>query len=458
MGWRGVFLLLLAVTFLGCASSPTEDRAHHGLAPSLHISSLSGEHDVAQAAYMAPLEPLPEGAHPLSFYVEAALSRNPEIQAADRRVAAQAEVVPQVTSLPDPILSDLNWPSDNQAPQTAAGRVTNSLFLAQQFPWFGKLRLRGEVAKLETRIALTQLAEKQLKVIEEVKLAYFDIYFDFRALQILDESARILQADFPKAGVGKSAKLDIVRAQVELEKIEFQRVGFWQRLRQAQANLAKALATTPQADLRVADIPELPVVRQQLDQLYEMGLIARPELQGRIHAVTQDERLVELARLNYFPDVMVGFAWSDVTRKDALSKTANGEDSLGIAVGINLPVWQSKLRAGVREAENRTLENQRRYEAARDDMFRLIRQLTVQALAEKEQAELLRNELVPKARQALNLAVEGYRASTVDPVRVVDNWLQFTNLTLELARLESSIGKTMASLERVVGQQLTPLR
>jgi hypothetical protein len=42
-------------------------------------------------------------------------------------------------------------------------------------------------------------------------------------------------------------------------------------------------------------------------------------------------------------------------------------------------------------------------------------------------------------------------------VRVVDNWLRLTNVLLELASLETSIGKTMAALERIVGVQMTPL-
>jgi outer membrane protein TolC len=208
----------------------------------------------------------------------------------------------------------------------------------------------------------------------------------------------------------------------------------------------------------VARIPDVSIVSEELDQLYQVALISRPELQGRIHTVSQDERLVELARLNYFPDVTLGFPWSDLTRDGAIAKTANGENSLGIAVGINLPIWQPKLRAGVREAQSRTLENQRLYDAARDEMFRVIRHLTLQALSQKEQMALLRKEIVPKARQALSLAIEGYRAGNVDPVRVVDNWLQLTNVLLELARVETSIGKTMASLERIVGKQLTPLR
>ena len=250
----------------------------------------------------------------------------------------------------------------------------------------------------------------------------------------------------------------MVRAQVELSKLQNQRIELRQKLKQAQADLAKSLSTTPQADLKVAGTPDLPIVSEELDQLYKVAVISRPELQGRMHAVSQDERLVDLARLNYFPDVTVGLAWSDLTRDGALSKTANGENSLGVVMGINLPIWQSKLRAGVRESRSRTAENQRLYDAARDEMFRVIRRLTVQALAQKEQMELLRTEIVPKGRQALTLAIEGYKAGNVDPVRVVDNWLQLTNILLELARVETSIGKTMASLERIVGKQLTPLR
>jgi outer membrane protein, heavy metal efflux system len=175
MWLRAGFVSVLSATFLGCANVPSDNLAYLGSLPVFStpsaLASGAAAPQIAQAAATVPETPLAAGEHSLSFYVQAALARNPEIQAADRHVAAQAEVVPQVTSLPDPFLTDVGWPSANQDVQTAAGRVTSSLVLAQQFPWFGKLRLRGEVAKLETKIALTQLAETQLKVIEEVKLA-----------------------------------------------------------------------------------------------------------------------------------------------------------------------------------------------------------------------------------------------------------------------------------------------
>jgi outer membrane protein TolC len=227
---------------------------------------------------------------------------------------------------------------------------------------------------------------------------------------------------------------------------------------QAQADLAKILSTSPESNLTTADALDLPAVPEQLDRLYQAALISRPELQERLQTIARDERLVELARLNYYPDVTVGVVWFDVVANNSLSKTANGENAVGIALGVNLPIWQRKLQAGVREAQNRTARSARLYQSSRDETLRLIRRLTVQAHSQEQQVELYRKELVPSAEEALRIAHEGHKAETVNPVRVVDNWLQLMTLRLQLARLEASLGQTLASLERVVGEQLTQMK
>jgi len=454
-------LSFLICSMVGCAHPSVKDREHRETVGALRAAPIAYPPQVP--VMVPPEEPPLEGEHPIDFYMQAALKRNPEILAAERHAAAEAEVAPQVSSLPDPLLSDVGFPSSNQTVQTAAGRVTNIVVLAQQFPWCGKLRLRGEAANLETKIALTQLAESQLKVVEEVKLAYYNIYLNQRSLRIIDDSDRLLRADFIEpakagAGAGKTTRLDLLRSQVELAKLQDQRIEFGQQLKQAQADLAKALSTSPEADLRVADAPDLPAVPEQLERLYQVALISRPELQGKLQAVSRDERLVELARLNYYPDVLIGVTWYDLTTNHALSSTANGENSLGIAVGINLPIWQRKLRAGVREAQNRTAESARLYQASRDEMLRLIRRLTVQARAQDQQLELFNKVLLPEAERALSRASERYKTGNVNPVRVIDNWLQLVNFRLKEASLQATLGQTLASLERIVGEQLTRLK
>jgi outer membrane protein TolC len=368
-------ILSLVLEFLaGCAKSHVDDQAYRERVQALCAAPAACRPQIPSA--VPPEEPPLEGEHAIDFYVQAALTRNPDILAAERQVAVQAEIVPQVTTLPDPVASGFLFPSSHQTLQTAAGRVVNTLTVTQQFPWCGKLRLRGEAAKLDTKIALTQLAETQLKVIEAVKLAYYDIYYNKRALGILDISERDLRRDFidpARAGVTNTPKLDLLRGEVELVKLQNQRIDLQQRLRQAQADLAKLLSASPDTDLTTAQALDLPPVPEQLDKLYQAALISRPELEGKLQTITRDERLVELARLNYYPDVTVGLVWFDVSAHQALSPIADGENGLGLSLGITLPIWQRKLRAGVREAQNRTAKDIRLYQASRDETLRLIR-------------------------------------------------------------------------------------
>lgn len=453
-------ILSLVLEFLaGCANSRANDQAYHERVDALCAAPAACSPQIPSA--VPPVEPPLEGEHSLDFYVQAALTRNPDILAAERQVAVQAEIVPQVTTLPNPVATGAVFPSSNQTIQTAAGLIVNTLIVTQQFPWCGKLRLRGEAAKLDTKIALTQLAETQLKVIEAVKLAYYDIHFNKRALSIIDNSEREFRRDFidpARAGVTNTPKLDLLRGEVELVKLQNQRIDLQQRLRQAQADLAKLLSASPETDLTPAPALDLPPVPEQLDKLYQAALISRPELESKLQTITRDERLVELARLNYYPDVTVGFTWYNVSAHHALSPIANGENGLGIALGITLPIWQRKLQAGVREAQNRAAKDARLYQASRDETLRLIRRLTVQAHSQEQQLELHRKELVPTAEQTLSIAHEGHQTGKVNPVRVVDNWLQLLNMRLQQARLETSLGQTLASLERVIGEQLTQLR
>ena len=452
-------ILSLVLEFMaGCTNSHVDDQAYRERVHALCAAPAACRPETPSA--VPPVEPPLEGEHAIDFYVQAALTRNPDILAAERQVAVQAEIVPQVTSLPDPVASGYLFPSLNQTLQTAAGRIANTLVVTQQFPWCGKLRLRGEAAKLDTKIALTQLAETQLKVIEAVKLAYYDIYFNKRALKIIDNSESELRRDFidpARAGVTNTPKLDLLRGEVELVKLQNQRIDLQQRLRQAQADLAKLLSASPETDLTSAQALDLPPVPEQLDKLYQAALISRPELEGKLQAITRDERLVELARLNYYPDVTVGLVWFNVLKDHAFSPIANGENGLGISLGITLPIWQRKLRAGVREAQNQTAKDVRLYQASRDETLRFIRRLTVQAHSQEQQLVLHRKELVPTAEQTLRIAHEGHQTGKVNPVRVVDNWLQLMNMRLQLAHLETSLGQTLASLERVIGEQLTHL-
>lgn len=445
-------LLLVA----GCATAPPPPE-HEYAEVAGHIALAACAGDVAAPATL-PLEAELAGAHPVAFYLRIALERSPEILAAQRRVAAEAERIPQVTALDDPTLTDTFWPFPNNSLQTAAGRLPNTLSIQQRFPWLAKLRVRGEVVEQETKMALTQLAQAQLRVAQEVRLAYYDVAYYQEAIRITEENERLLQelvafAEI-RVTVGGSAQ-DVLRAKLELDKLREQLIVLRRQLRQSQADLAALLHASPELEpLAETPLPPLPAP-ETVDQLYEIAVRCRPELQQQLHAIVRDQRRRELAALQYYPDFLAGAGWSAVTANNAVAaRTANGHDNFNFTVGVSLPIWRDKLRAGVREAEHRVVEAARRYDAERDDTFRQIRRLIAQIDAVEKQLTLFRQSIVPRAKQTLDVSISDYRVGKVDFLQVIDNYTEWLMFQIQVVRLEANLGQALASLERVVGCQL----
>ena len=462
MKCRGRVAIAVIASVAGCASSPQSDP--HYVATEQNIHQVL-HHQVSHVPELIQTDAEVEGEHSLGFYVQMALGQNPEILAAQRAINASSAVIPQVVSLDDPMLVDTLQPFDNYSVQTAAGRAPNTLSLSQKFPWFGKLDARGQVAEQEVQIAMTRLAQAELKVTEDVRLAYYEMQFSQRAIAITDEDAALLR-DLLKIAearyrTGAASQQDVLRAQVELNRIDDRLITLRRQLRQSQADLAKVLHTSPESNLLATSDVEIPSVPEQIEQLYQMAAECRPELQERFYAMQKSQRARNVAELNYFPDITAGLGWQAVTTNDAISPVSNGNDNLMMTVGVSLPIWRDKLDAGVREWEQRSLENARRYESTLDDTFRMIRRLTVQIDAIHQQLDLFKGSMIPKTEQALRVSTADYRVNKVDFQQLLDNWSDLLMFHLQVARLEASLVQTLASLERVVGCELasapTPL-
>jgi len=64
---------------------------------------------------------------------------------------------------------------------------------------------------------------------------------------------------------------------------------------------------------------------------------------------------------------------------------------------------------------------------------------------------LFRDDILPKARQTLEVSIRAYNVGEVDFLQLVDNWHQLFRYQVSYHRLEASLRQTLAELERVVG-------
>ena len=405
---------------------------------------------------------LPEdlaGPQPVEVYIHRALCENRTVQAAYHNVQSLKYRLPQVTALDDPVASNVVFPIPSAAPQySLMGYNPYNLTLAQQFPWFGTLRLRGEAAGHDVQVALAELAAAQLDSVAAVKRAYYNLFAALKADEILAENRKILE-DFRSIAQQRlksgGPQQDVLRAELLISELDRERATNQQAIAAARASLARQVHVRPDTELKT--LPELPKasVPRELDRLSSLALETRPELRGRLAAVARDEKAVELARKRFYPNITLGLTYMDMEKTNAVTpKTASGQPNVGLFVGFNLPVHHKKYQAGVLEAEERARADAKLYEAQRDEAFSEIQDFMVQAKVQEDVLTLLRDSIEPRTRQTLELARSDYAKANVDYATVLSALREVLQVQLQVSQVTAELGKALAGLERAVGRQI----
>lgn len=458
--WRGC-VLWCVVVLAGCRAGRPRDGEFVGLtevgmrrlaAKQRHAAAGHGKPmtlaiDTTTLARVSSLE----GPHPVEDYVQVALGQNPDILAARKRIESLAFQVPVARSLPDPSVTTVAQPAPVQ---TAAGEFQFILNANQKFPWMGKRDARASLAEAEAGVARAELAAVELETVANVKKAYYELAYVERAMAITDAEQTLLTqlrgvAD-TRYQTGQTSQQDVLRADLEISGIENSLIDLRQRRTSERARLARLLHVSPDTELE--PLAELPVGHLPADlvSLRARAVSARPQLHAALTQNTRERRAIDLARLDYKPDVTLGFAWIDVA--DAgLAASSNGQDALLLTAGMNLPIYRKRLDSSVRSAEAAAVASAQRYDSLRDATLEEVTELFAQAESHAEMLTLFTDDILPKAEQTLEVSSEAYAVGDVDFLQLLDNWRQLLRYELGRERLEADLRQTLADLEQAVG-------
>ncbi len=465
MDRRPILLLVLAFELAGCAQPDrrlSAGKVDHSVVPAVHQVEETPAQRPLEAETLSPARmsaDLLVGPQPVEAYIAVALRENRTVQAAYHNVQSLKHRVPQAVALEDPYLSNTIFPIPSVAPQySLMGYNPYNFSLAQQFPWFGTLRLRGETAARDVQVALAELAAAQLDAVAAVKRAYYSLHASVKTREILRENRTILE-DFREVARERlrsgGTQQDVLRAEVLLNELDRELATAEQGIAQARAALARQIHARADSDL--ATVPELPrlSVPRELERLEEIAASVRPEIQGRLAAVARDEKAVELAQKRYYPNVTLGLAFMDMTKSNAATPaTAAGAPNVGLFVGLNLPIHHKKYDAGVLEARERALADAKLYEAQRDLASSEIQDLLAQARAEERTLDLLRDAILPRTKRTLELARGDYAKGNVDYATVQSALREVLQIQLQITQSEAELARDLAALERAVGAEI----
>ncbi len=445
----GLCLLVATTQVVGCRTSRQIRDPEYAQV----VRTMQRAQSASQAAFVATAPVISEfaGPHSVEQYIQVALAQNPKIQAARKKMESFAHQVPVAASLPDPTLSVTAQP---ESVQTAAGQQEMIVAAQQKFFWFDKLNTRASLAESQANVARAQLAAVELATIADVKRAYYELYFIQQAIRVTETEQRLLveirEVANTRYKAGRTSQQDVLRADLEISNIENELIQLRQRLESGQARLAILLHIAPQT--QVAAVRDLPPEQapRDLERLQQQAIAARPELHALLAAVRRDRNAVNLARLDYKPDVTLGLSWIDVANT-GLSPVTNGRDSFLISAGVNLPIYRKRLDSSVRSAEAKVVSTTREYDSLRDGTLEEVTDLLAQAHSQEDLLVLFREDILPKARQTLEVSNQAYNVGEVDFLQLVDNWQQLLRYDINYHRLEASLRQSLAELERVVG-------
>lgn len=381
-----------------------------------------------------------------------ALARNPAIKSAAERFQAQQARTPQARSLPDPMVAG-GWMGNITPFKVMDGDPSSyrGLTVSQEFPYPGKLALRGKIADRQAEAGRWEYEQTERQVVAEVKAAYYAYFYDTRAIEITQKNKDLLQKlesiAEARYRVGKGIQQDVLRAQIEVARIDQRLIVLRQEEHTAQARLNTLLYRDPESPLPLP-APFKPADFQlSLDQLYALAHTNDPGLERDRRMIEGSEDSVKLAQKAYDPNFNVSYSYEQ--RPDMA-------DMHGVMVGINIPVFfHSKQREGVIEASHDLNASRREFDDRLTAVNFEIKQQYLAATASRDLMNLYSKAIVPQSSLALESSMASYEVGKVDFLSMLDNFVYVLDYEVSYYQELSNYETALARMEPLVNTDLT---
>ncbi len=395
----------------------------------------------AQAA-PAPIEVRP--GLTLDHLEKLALTHNPTIGGAGALVMQQQGVLKQAGLYPNPTVGYVR--SD---PDQSGKSQTQGVFVSQDIVTGGKLQLARSAARLEVEQSTWQLEAQQTRVINDVRIRFYEtLGAQHAVLAALDlekiavEGVKIAE-QLLAAKVGTrpdllqaEIQLSVVRASLRDARLRYD--GAWRQL-----SAVVGLREMPPALLSGDLEGEMPAL--DWDVLVRQLLANSPLLKAQQAQISAAEYELKLARVQVIPNINVQV----VAQRDSTEKFS----SVSSFVGVPIPIF-NRNQGNIISAEGRLLQQRKEHERIQLALVDQLAGSYRQYQSLRHQAEQLKKEILPRAKENLDLTVQGYKVGRFDFSRVltarqlyfqsnltyVDSLTEFRKTAIEIAGLQLTGG------------------
>jgi cobalt-zinc-cadmium efflux system outer membrane protein len=388
----------------------------------------------------------------LDEVIRLAVERSPEVEGAQHTIRAMEHRVPQARTLPDPSVS-VGWAGKPVPFDTMSGDASSyrGFTVSELFPYPGKLRLQGEMAKRDVTAAQADCEASRRRVVLGARLAFAEYFYLDKAIEatqrnkeLLEKLAQIAEAQYR---VGKAMQPDVLRAQLEISMLMEKLTVLEQQRDTAITDLNAALQQAPETPMGKPAPLEQSRIGKALGELYALAEAHDTGLERGDATIERGKLGVALAERQRRPDVNVSYMFQQRTNQPAMH---------GVTVSVTVPVFQkSRQQEAIAEAAESLAAAGRMQANQRTAVRAEVRRQYVAAQAAERLLTLYAKGIVPQSALTLESAMSAYQVGKGDFNSVIGSFSAELNYETGYYRQLADHEIAVARIEALTGEPIT---
>jgi len=376
--------------------------------------------------------------------VDTALAHNPQLTVAREQLAQARAQATETAAFPDPTLNgDLN------GQRSATGFKTNTgsdIGVGLTLPFPTKFVLLNKVGNANVDAVAFNYGQLRQQTASQTAQAYDALIVALRHradLQLGDSLARdFLKKTQVRFDAGTAARLDVLKAQVDLGQAENDLLANQRDLANARAALNRLLGRPLGFGVEAAESLSVPPALPAVDSLISLAQLRRPELQGLASQQRGASAATALAQQYFLPDLNLSVA------KNMMQGTPSTYTT-GIGISVPLFFWNHQ-RGQVAESRHHERELAAAYSDLEAQVEQDVRVTYATAATALAQAVYLRDQLLPEAHRAYDIALTSYGLGGSSALDVLDARRTLLDAESQYADALGAANDARADLERAV--------
>ncbi len=384
-----------------------------------------------------------------------AYRHNPKLRAARKQWEAVLEKHPQVTAYPDPMLEYTYFMEEVE---TRVGPQEQKFSISQEIPFPGKLTLKGDIVAEEVEIARLEFERQTRDLIVDLAEAYYELLYIAKAIELTRQNEELVEhlanIGTTEYSMDGTTLNDVFQAQSQLAQLSYDLVLLMEFKAAQVTQINTLLNRPPEAPLGEPKSQGYQPFSYSLEELYQLAKKNQQEILIAKQDIEKYNNKIKLAKLEYFPDFKVGLDYISVGDAGDGGPSDSGQDAYMVSFGLTIPLWFSKNRARVAEAEAEHNAAVYKWNDLENKAFSAVKMLFFKLQNAHRLIILYQDSLIPQAAEAMEVSETWFKTKKGSYAGLLETQSVWLNFNLAFQRALADYYQRVAWLEKLVGTSL----